>query len=123
MSRNVLYLCFTKQELRIEEIEAENRTYETITLTIFIAGMKEEWKGIPRNLRDIHLLMCTLQHRISLLKLLITYWPYINTAAKLIALQTITWVQHNDKKTTSHSPSSNPSNTRQSNNTAKLLII
>lgn len=56
MSRNVLYLCFTKQELRIEEIEAENRIYETITLTIFIAGIKEEWKGILRNLRDMHLL-------------------------------------------------------------------
>jgi len=56
MSRNVLYICFTKQELRIEEIEAENRIYETITLTIFIAGIKEEWKGILRNLRDMHLL-------------------------------------------------------------------
>jgi hypothetical protein len=56
MSRNVLYLCFTKQELRIEEIEAENRTYETIILTIFIAGIKEEWKGILRNFRDMHVL-------------------------------------------------------------------
>jgi len=46
MSRNVLYICFTKQELRIEEIEAENRIWETIILTIFIAGIKEEWKGI-----------------------------------------------------------------------------
>jgi hypothetical protein len=56
MSRNVLCLCFTKQELRIEEIEAENSIYETIILTIFIAGIKEEWKGILRNLRDMHLL-------------------------------------------------------------------
>jgi len=35
----------------------------------------------------------------------------------------MTWVQYNDKKTTSHIPSSNSSNTRQSNNTAKLVII
>jgi len=42
MSRKVLYICFTKQELRIEEIEAENRIYETIILTLFIAGRKEE---------------------------------------------------------------------------------
>jgi hypothetical protein len=56
MSRNVLYLCLAKKELRIEEIEAENRIYVTITLTIFIAGIKEEWKGIPRNLRDMPLL-------------------------------------------------------------------
>ena len=56
MSQNVLYLCFTKRELRIEEIEAENRIYETIILTIFIAGIKEEGKGILRNLSDMHLL-------------------------------------------------------------------